>query len=125
MGQSFVRPGTLGRIITDHLLIRWNPLTRSELFDNVLGSVYRAKYVSSTTLFYSRVSPTVVTRQYPALSLLFSIFALATLFDFDKPSYYVVEAQGYHILSHVSMNFTSTCTETSVHTVIALVRFFP
>lgn len=58
------------------------------------------------------------------LSLLFSIFALATLFDFDKPSY-AMEAKEYHILSHVSLHFTSPCAETSVHTVIALVCFFP
>jgi len=57
------------------------------------------------------------------LSLLFSVFALATLFDFTKPSY-AVEAKEYHILSQVSMHFTSPCLETSVHTVTALVCLF-
>ncbi|OJA19276.1 hypothetical protein AZE42_04492 [Rhizopogon vesiculosus] len=88
----------------------WNPLTRSELFDNVLGSIYRA------SCFEEIPGP-------HDLSLLFSIFALASLFDFDKPAY-AVEAQEYHILSHVSTHFTSPCSETSLNTVIALVSAY-
>ncbi|KAG2336887.1 hypothetical protein BDR05DRAFT_896174 [Suillus weaverae] len=88
--------------------VLWTPLTRSELFDNILGSVYRANCYEGIPGSHD-------------LSLLFSIFALATLFDFEKPSY-AVEAQEYHILSHVAMHFTSPCTETSVHTLIALLH---
>ncbi|KAG2066960.1 hypothetical protein BDR04DRAFT_1105799 [Suillus decipiens] len=88
--------------------VLWTPLTRSELFDNILGSVYRANCYEGIPGPHD-------------LSLLFSIFALATLFDFEKPPY-AVEAQEYHILSHVAMHFTSPCTETSVHTLIALLH---
>lgn len=88
--------------------VLWTPLTRSELFDNILGSVYRANCYEGIPGPHD-------------LSLLFSIFALATLFDFEKPSY-AVEAQEYHILSHVAMHFTSPCMETSVNTLIALLH---
>lgn len=88
--------------------VLWTPLTRSELFDNIIGSVYRANCYEGIPGSHD-------------LSLLFSIFALATLLDFEKPSY-AVEAQEYHILSQVALHFTSPCTETSVHTLIALLH---
>ncbi|KAG2141099.1 fungal-specific transcription factor domain-containing protein [Suillus clintonianus] len=88
--------------------VLWNPLTRSELFDTILGNVYRANCYEAIPGPHD-------------LSLLFSIFALAALFDFDKPSY-AVEAQEYHILSHVAIHFHSPTMETSVHTLIALLH---
>ncbi|KAH7926867.1 hypothetical protein BV22DRAFT_1062124 [Leucogyrophana mollusca] len=86
----------------------WNPLSRSELFDEVLASVYRAdSYETMSSPHY--------------LCLIFSVFALAALFDFDRPPY-SVEAQEFHILSHVAIHFTSPCNETTVHTVHALLH---
>ncbi|KAG2744919.1 hypothetical protein P692DRAFT_20858521, partial [Suillus brevipes Sb2] len=86
--------------------VLWTPLTRSELFDNITGSVYCATCYQGIPGCHN-------------LSLLFSIFSLATLLDFEKPSY-AVEVQEYHILSQVALHSTSPCTETSVHTLIAL-----
>jgi hypothetical protein len=54
------------------------------------------------------------------LSLLFSVFSLAALFDFDRPAY-SVEAYEYYILSHVALNFSCACTDTTLHTVHAVV----
>ena len=59
-----------------------------------------------------------------ALSLLFSIFALASLFDLGRPAY-SIEAHEYYILSRVSLEFSSPCATATLQTVFALVRQFP
>ncbi|KIJ66602.1 hypothetical protein HYDPIDRAFT_26938 [Hydnomerulius pinastri MD-312] len=86
----------------------WNPLSRHELFDSVLGSVYRAESYESIPGPHD-------------LCLAFSVFALAALFDFDRPAY-SVEAYEYHILSHVALNFRPPCLETTLHTVHAVLH---
>ncbi|KIK94386.1 hypothetical protein PAXRUDRAFT_783296 [Paxillus rubicundulus Ve08.2h10] len=86
----------------------WNPLSRHELFDGVLGSVYRAESYESIPGPHD-------------LSLLFGVFSLASLFDFDRPAY-SVEAYEYYILSHVALNFSSACTDTTLHTVHAVLH---
>ncbi|KAF9225168.1 hypothetical protein BS17DRAFT_879292 [Gyrodon lividus] len=86
----------------------WNPLSRHELFDEILGSVYRAESYEFIPGPHD-------------LSLLFSVFALAALFDFDRPAY-SVEAYEYHILSHVALNFSPACMDTTLHTVHAVLH---
>ncbi|KIJ13816.1 hypothetical protein PAXINDRAFT_170130 [Paxillus involutus ATCC 200175] len=86
----------------------WNPLSRHELFDGVLESVYRAESYESIPGPHD-------------LSLLFSVFSLAALFDFDRPAY-SVEAYEYYILSHVALNFSCACTDTTLHTVHAVLH---
>lgn len=58
-----------------------------------------------------------------ALSLLFSILALASLFDLGRPPY-SIEAHEYYILSRVALEFSSPCATATLQTVSALVRPF-
>ncbi|KAG6380611.1 hypothetical protein JVT61DRAFT_4977 [Boletus reticuloceps] len=84
----------------------WTPLSRHELLDEITGSVYRADSYESIPGPH-------------ALSLLFSIFALASLFDLSRPAY-SIEAYEYYILSRVALEFSSPCTTTTLQTVLAL-----
>ncbi|EIW87438.1 hypothetical protein CONPUDRAFT_45173, partial [Coniophora puteana RWD-64-598 SS2] len=88
--------------------VLWSPMQRSELFDEVIQGVYRAESFDS-----------MASSHY--LALLFSVFALASLFD-ERKSPYSAEAQEYAVLSHVALNFKSPCFETSVYTVHALLH---
>ncbi|KAH0837784.1 hypothetical protein J3R83DRAFT_5964 [Lanmaoa asiatica] len=97
-----------GKTLFEELTIfaRWNPLSRPELLDEIVGSVYRADSYESIPGPH-------------ALSLLFSILALASLFDLSRPAY-SIEAYEYHILSRVSWQFSSPCTISTLQTVLAL-----
>lgn len=58
-----------------------------------------------------------------ALSLLFSIFALASLFDLSRPAF-GIEAYEYYILSRVALEFSSPCATSTLYTVFAMVCSF-
>ncbi|KAH9950983.1 fungal-specific transcription factor domain-containing protein [Amylocystis lapponica] len=91
----------------------WCPIPREQLFDEIMGSVYRsgtqACNLASTHAF----------------SLLFTIFSLATLFDLDQPPY-SVEAQEYHLLARVCLRFAPPVSDTTliaVQTMIYMAQY--
>ncbi|KAG9308956.1 hypothetical protein JVU11DRAFT_11258 [Chiua virens] len=84
----------------------WNPLSYHELVDEIVGSVYRADSYESIPGPH-------------ALSLVFSIFALASLFDLSRPAY-SIEAYEYYILSRVSLEFSSPCATATLQTALTM-----
>ncbi|KAF9021153.1 hypothetical protein BDZ89DRAFT_1019781 [Hymenopellis radicata] len=87
------------------------PLPRKELFDEVLMGVYRAESF-----------PTMSPSCHHKLSLLFGVFALASLFDQEKHAY-SVEAQEYFYLSKAAFGFSSINRNTTLHAIQAMLHF--
>lgn len=74
-------------------------------------------------LIFSRSSYESISGPH-TLSLLFSVFALASLFDLSRPAF-AIEAYEYYILSRVALQFSSFCISTTLQTIFTLVRQFP
>ncbi|KAF7321290.1 Zn(2)-C6 fungal-type domain-containing protein [Mycena kentingensis (nom. inval.)] len=83
-------------------------LQRKELLDDVVDAVYRAPTSS-------------ILRPHPSLSLLFSVFAIATLLDPKKHSY-SVEAQEFLYLARASLSLSLPVKETTMAAVQSLLH---
>ncbi|KAF9259356.1 hypothetical protein L218DRAFT_908477 [Marasmius fiardii PR-910] len=79
----------LCEVYLEHGKYFYPTVPRSELFDEVMSPVYRAGNFSSIECYHS-------------VALLFSVFALASLFDTTRPPY-SVEAQEYFYLSRATV----------------------
>ncbi|TFY63364.1 hypothetical protein EVJ58_g3293 [Rhodofomes roseus] len=69
----------------------WFPMPRAELFDDILGSVYKTQPDSACNIASTH-----------AFSVLYMVFALATLFD-PNVAPYSVEAHEYYVLSRICL----------------------
>ncbi|KAF7302363.1 Zn(2)-C6 fungal-type domain-containing protein [Mycena chlorophos] len=83
-------------------------LQRTELLDDVLDNVYRAGSFGSQ-------------HTHRSLSLLFSVFAIAALFDPNKPSY-SVEAEDYYHLARTSLALSSPVRNPTIGAVQSLIH---
>ena len=87
--------------------------------------VYQAPYVKTAPMFcevsahLDRSSFSVLKSNH-ALSLLFSIFALGTLYDTTHTAY-SIEAKEYYALARVAFEFVSSPEKTSITSVQAMV----
>ncbi|GAW04046.1 hypothetical protein LENED_005812 [Lentinula edodes] len=77
----------------------YTPLPRTQLFDEILASIYRSDSFDTV-------------RCYHSLSLIFIIFAIASLFDPSLPSC-SVQAQEYFYLSKAALSFNSPFSHTT------------
>ncbi|KDR86029.1 hypothetical protein GALMADRAFT_235239 [Galerina marginata CBS 339.88] len=84
------------------------PVPKKELIEETLGLVYRAKQFSGFD-------------QYHALSLLFAVFAIATLFNPSKPPY-SAEAHEYYYLSRTALGFAPPFHDTTLMSIQALIH---
>ncbi|GBE77611.1 hypothetical protein SCP_0104910 [Sparassis crispa] len=87
----------------------WYPIPREQVFDEIMGEIYRATPPSDTCFSCSH-----------ATSLLFAIFALATLFDLDAPPY-AIEAHEYYLLARLCLRFAPPIRDTTLTAVQSLV----
>ncbi|KIM38235.1 hypothetical protein M413DRAFT_248465 [Hebeloma cylindrosporum] len=86
----------------------YSPIPKKELLDETLAVVYRAKNFGAFEHHHS-------------LSLLFIIFAIATLFNPNQQPY-PNEAREYYKLSRTALNFTQPVQETTVAAVQTLIH---
>ncbi|KAF8956467.1 hypothetical protein BDZ97DRAFT_1925478 [Flammula alnicola] len=90
----------------------YSPMSRKELLDETLAVVYRAKQYGAFEHHHS-------------LSLLFAVFAMATLFNPNKQPY-STEAHEYYHLSRTSLHFSPPVHETTltaIQTVIHMSQY--
>ncbi|KAK0465960.1 uncharacterized protein EV420DRAFT_1508988 [Desarmillaria tabescens] len=80
----------LCEVYLEHGKYLYSTVDRTELFDEVLSCIYRAECVSCHHTLY----------------FLFSVFALAVLFDQERPAY-SVEAQEYYYLARAAIGLSS------------------
>ncbi|KAI0640171.1 fungal-specific transcription factor domain-containing protein [Trametes polyzona] len=93
----------------------WYPLPRKYIFDDILSVVYHSPKESG--------SCNVATLH--SMSLLWMIYALATLFDPNTPPY-AVEAYEYYLLARVSLRFAPPAhdtTLTAIQTMIYMTQY--
>ncbi|KAF7298747.1 Zn(2)-C6 fungal-type domain-containing protein [Mycena indigotica] len=83
-------------------------LQRTELLDDVLDAVYRAGSFA-------------MMRTHHSLSLLFSVFSIATLFDSDQEAY-SVQAQEFHYLARAALALSSPVRHTTLAAVQSLLH---
>ncbi|CCL98901.1 uncharacterized protein FIBRA_00908 [Fibroporia radiculosa] len=92
----------------------WYPLSRVELFDQILGSVYKFDYDRTCDL-----------ASMHAMAMMFMVFALGTLFDMESsPS--AIEAHEYYILSRICLRCAppiQDTTLTAVQTIIYMAQY--
>ncbi|KAJ3984929.1 fungal-specific transcription factor domain-containing protein [Lentinula detonsa] len=81
----------------------YTPLPRIELFDEILACIYRSDSFDAVECYHS-------------LSLLFIVFALASLFDSDLPSF-SVQAQEYFYLSKAALTFNPPFSHTTLKSI--------
>ncbi|TFK42263.1 hypothetical protein BDQ12DRAFT_710525 [Crucibulum laeve] len=86
----------------------YTSIPRVELFDNILMKVYRAESFETFDAYHS-------------LALLFIVFALATLFDTNRPPC-AIEAHEYYYVSRISLGFLPPIAETTLESIQTLVR---
>jgi hypothetical protein len=122
---------------------RYTPVSRTELFDEILMTIYRTQWVSRVVFRPSRClskfsssfpsllapqqqQPNLSTRRnenfqsHHALALLFSIFALASHFDPQKENY-SIEAREYYQLARTTLGFESPVRQTTLAAIQTLV----
>lgn len=87
----------------------WDGIPRDELYEEVLNSVYNQKW---------EINPT---RSAHALSLLYTVFALATLFDTAKTPG-AVEAEEYYTLASAAMGLAPPALHTTLWAIHALLH---
>jgi len=87
----------------------WDGIPREELYEEVLHSVYSQKW---------EVNPA---RSAHASSLLYTVFALATLFDTTKTPG-AVEAEEYYILASAAMSLAPPAVHTTLWGIHALLQ---
>ncbi|KAJ3763088.1 fungal-specific transcription factor domain-containing protein [Lentinula raphanica] len=80
----------------------YTPLPRVELFDDILSCIYRSDSFDAI-------------RCYHSLSLLFIVFALASLFDSNLP--HPVQAQEYFYLSKAALSFNPPFSHTTLKSI--------
>ncbi|TFK42264.1 fungal-specific transcription factor domain-containing protein [Crucibulum laeve] len=97
----------LCEIYLDHGKFLYIAISRTELFDEVLTKVYRVEAFDTCC--------------HHSLALLFTIFALATLFDSTKPSC-SIDAHEYYYLAKASLNFSPPFTDTTLACIQAMVH---
>jgi hypothetical protein len=107
------------------ILYRYTPVSRTELFDDILTAVYRAESVANAiepTASHLTSLPRSFDefRCHHGLALLFIIFAIAVLFDPKKPAY-CIEAQEYYYLARTSLGFAPPVRETTLTSIQVLV----
>ncbi|TCD62867.1 hypothetical protein EIP91_006273 [Steccherinum ochraceum] len=93
----------LCEIFLEHGEYLWTPIPRNQLFDEILGVIYR------TTPLFTEETNLVSTH---ALSLLFMVFALASSLDMEKLPY-AVEAREYYFMARLALKCappTHDCT---------------
>ncbi|KAK0501025.1 fungal-specific transcription factor domain-containing protein [Armillaria luteobubalina] len=83
----------LCEVYLEHGKYLYSTVDRTELFDDVLSCVYRAESFASVSCHHT-------------LYFLFSVFALAVLFDQERPAY-SVEAQEYYYLARAAVGLSS------------------
>ncbi|CAL1694716.1 unnamed protein product [Somion occarium] len=88
----------------------WCSLPRNQLFDEILGVIYRGTPASECNDLLST----------HAVSLLFMVFALASLFDQSLPPY-STEAQEYYLLARAALRFAPPIQDTTLWSIQALV----
>ena len=102
----------------------YNPIPRSELIDEILALVYRYEYVftvfSLPDILIQPYRHLSAFEQYNAVSLLFIIFAIATLFDSNKQPY-STEAHEYYYLARATLNISQPFRQTTLATIHTLV----
>lgn len=115
------------------LRLRYTPLPRTQLFDEILASIYRSECVNPIFAFIystefmsvlSRYSSFDTIRCYHSLSLIFIIFAIASLFDPSLPSC-SVQAQEYFYLSKAALSFNSPFSHTTFKSIWCMVCMCP
>lgn len=87
----------------------WYPIPRKELFDDILGAVYRFVPNSSCDLASTH-----------AIGLLFIVFALATLFDPAVPPH-AIEAHEYYLLSRICLRCAPPINDTTLGAVQTMI----
>ncbi|KAG7451871.1 uncharacterized protein BT62DRAFT_959771 [Guyanagaster necrorhizus] len=83
----------LCEIYLEHGKYLYSTVDRTELFDEVLACIYRAESFTSLSCHHT-------------LYFLFSVFALAVLFDQERPPF-SVEAQEYYYLARAAVGLSS------------------
>ncbi|KAH9837369.1 fungal-specific transcription factor domain-containing protein [Rhodofomes roseus] len=86
----------------------WFPMPRAELFDDILGSVYKTQPDSACNIASTH-----------AFSVLYMVFALATLFD-PNVAPYSVEAHEYYVLSRICLRCAPPIHDTTLHAIQSL-----
>ncbi|KAJ4470836.1 fungal-specific transcription factor domain-containing protein [Lentinula aciculospora] len=86
----------------------YTPLPRIELFDEILTCIYRSDSFDALGCYHS-------------LSLIFIVFALASLFDPDLPSC-SIQAQEYFYLSKAALNFNPPFSHTTLKSVWCMIH---
>ncbi|KAF5384815.1 hypothetical protein D9615_000960 [Tricholomella constricta] len=99
----------LCEIYQEHGKFMYTPIPRTELFDEILASVYRTDSFEAVPCHHS-------------LSLLLIVFALAALFDPDKQPY-SIEAQEFYHLSRAALRFDPQTTRISIQALIHLAQY--
>ncbi|KAK7695142.1 hypothetical protein QCA50_002332 [Cerrena zonata] len=89
----------------------WCSLPRNQLFDEILGVIYRGTPSSEDG------NDLLSTH---AVSLLFMVFALASLFDMEQDPY-CVEAQEYYLLARAALRFAPPVQDTTLWSIQSLV----
>ncbi|KAF8167169.1 fungal-specific transcription factor domain-containing protein [Crassisporium funariophilum] len=105
---SFPEALHLCDVYLDHGKFMYSPIPRKELIDDILSSVYEAK---------SPKSP----GHYHPLSLLFIVFAIATLFDTNRKPY-SDETQEYYHLSKASLNLSPPIYQPTLEAIQTLIH---
>lgn len=118
-------------IVINYSHNRWYGIPRSQLYDEILGVIYRSAsylYVQSHDALYQSTHY-LLSAEYPdpgvsslhAISVLYMVFALATLFDKDHPPY-SYQAQEYFLLSRLALRCSSPLVDTTLWSIQSLVR---
>ncbi|KIK58189.1 hypothetical protein GYMLUDRAFT_45397 [Collybiopsis luxurians FD-317 M1] len=93
----------LCELYLEHGKYMYTPLLRTELFDDILYCIYRSDSFDRLECYHS-------------LSLLFAIFALASLFNPDLPSC-SIQAQEYFFLSKAALGFSPPQSHTTLKSI--------
>ncbi|KAH8099453.1 fungal-specific transcription factor domain-containing protein [Cristinia sonorae] len=101
----------LCEIFLEHGEYLWTPLPRNQLFDEILGVIYR------TTPLFTNETNLVSTH---ALSLLFMVFALASSLDLEKPAYQT-EAREYYFMARLALKCAPPVTDCTLWAIQSLI----
>ncbi|KAI0652601.1 fungal-specific transcription factor domain-containing protein [Trametes meyenii] len=88
----------------------WYPLPRKYIFDDILSVIYHVPQHSEECNIATLHS----------MSLLWMIYALATLFDPNSPPY-AVEAQEYYLLARASLRFAPPAHDTTLTAIQSMI----
>ncbi|EIW63909.1 uncharacterized protein TRAVEDRAFT_157688 [Trametes versicolor FP-101664 SS1] len=104
----------LGETFLEFGKFLWYPLPRKYIFDDIISVIYHSPKDESCNVATLHL-----------MSLLWIIYALATLYDPNTPPY-AVEAQEYYLLSRVALRFAPPAhdtTLTAIQTMIYMTQY--